>query len=83
MPEIEDDPVSLPPPMMASPIQPIKPTAIIEETHEGTSEMEQLDTLGTCILLSIMLPLDLKYIFLYFYKAKFFQEVTFFIIIFT
>ena len=51
MPEIEDDPVSLPPPMMASPIQPIKPTAIIEETHEGTSEMEQLDTLGTCILI--------------------------------
>ena len=53
MPEIEDDPVSLPPPMMASPIQPTKPTAIIEETHEGTSEMEQLDTLGTCILINI------------------------------
>ena len=52
MPEIEDDPVSLPPPMMASPIQPIKPTAITEETHEGTSEMEQLDTLGTCILIN-------------------------------
>ena len=81
MPEIEDDPVSLPPPMMASPIQPIKPTAIIEETHEGTSEMEQLDTLGTiCILIN---NVDLKYIFLYFYKAKFFQEAKFFIIIFT
>jgi len=49
VPEIEDDPVSLPPPMMASPIQPIKPTAIIEETHEGTSEMEQLDTLDDII----------------------------------
>merc|ERR1712037_1000484 len=49
VPEIEDDPVSLPPPMMASPIQPIKPTAITEETHEGTSEMEQLDTLDDII----------------------------------
>ena len=44
MPEIEDDPpvVSLPPPMMASPIQPLKPstTEIIEE-HSATEE--QLD----------------------------------------
>jgi len=49
VPEIEDDPVSLPPPLMASPIQPTKPTAIIEETNEGTSEVEQLDTLEDII----------------------------------
>ena len=47
VPEIEDDPASLPPPLMASPIQPTKPTAIIEEAEEErANEVEQLDILG-------------------------------------
>ena len=61
MPEIEDDPpvASLPPPMMASPIQPLKPSTteiieesateeqlddIIEEEPEAVEEEEMMDT---------------------------------------
>jgi len=50
VPEIEDDPASLPPPLMASPIQPTKPTAIIEEAEEErANEVEQLDILDDIV----------------------------------
>jgi len=47
---IEDDPASLPPPLMASPIQPTKPTAIMEEAQEErANEVEQLDILDDIV----------------------------------